>query len=71
MAYIIRKRSGGTDGRIWKRKRDAVRHVKLIIKRNPLKQRKMGGFIGMKVIKAKTNERERKELKNVKQFIRD
>lgn len=71
MAYLIKKKSGRTDGRIWKTKEAATSQVKGIIKNNTLKQRQQTGFVGLKVVKAKINDRERKELKRAKEFIRD
>ena len=72
MAYLIKTRSGRTDGRIWKTKRGAEQHIRAVIKNNPLKQRRMTGFIGMRTIKVKRlYPRHKIELKKAKKFIFD
>ena len=72
MAYqIVNKNNRRVDGRIWKTKPKALSHVRGVVKNNSLKQRRMTGFVGLSVKKARVNERERMELKRAKNFIRD
>ncbi len=72
MPYAIVKKNGYSDNRIWKRKEDAKRHIRAIIRNNSLKQRQMTGFVGMKLKKIKTKNlynQEKERLKGADKFI--
>jgi len=68
--YVVRLKSGITDGRIYKTEGKAVMKIAGVIKNNSLSQRVQTGFIGMKVKKIRLNEREIMEMRKVKNFIR-
>ena len=73
LGYVIRDKKGKgriINQRIFKTKRKAESHRKGVIKANTMQQRKMTGFINLRVKGEKLNEREKKEMKRTKNYIR-
>ena len=70
-ATLIVNRNGRcVDNRLWKSPTKAKAHIKAIIKNNSIKQRKMVGYIGLKIKEARhLYPREVDELKKAKNFI--
>ena len=66
---IVRNNKSWLSQRIYKTRVKAEKNLKGIIKSNSIKQRKMTGYINMKVKVYSLNEREKLQMKKAKEFI--
>ena len=65
--YIIVFYDGRYDNRVWKSREKLKKHIQAIIKNNSLEQRKMTGYIGLRIKKVNLYPRQRIELSNTKE----
>ena len=70
MSYIIVNNKGrNINNKLYKNKNIAQKAKEKLIKNNSLEQRKMVGFVGLKIKKVKPFKQEEERLKEVKEFI--